>query len=230
MGLRKDRMMEPQFYRIKVAILGLYGVGKTALITRATRNEFDYHTIPTLGAMYNSVYMTRRDEEDAYHMAKKQDFSETCQDVFKFDVWDTAGQERYRSLLPMYYRGAEIIIFVHDGSYESKEALREIVKDVRDTNPDKTMTLGIVQNKADIKSIKYQKEFNESFNMDLCVHVSAKSGQGVKSFMETLFRKHIHKIPKQIRIDSPVFTLELTPSARRRCCSSSTYQNHQDDS
>ena len=32
----------------------------------------------------------------------------------QFNVWDTAGQERYRSLAPMYYRGAKAAVVVYD--------------------------------------------------------------------------------------------------------------------
>ena len=32
----------------------------------------------------------------------------------KFEIWDTAGQERYRSLAPMYYRGASAAVIVFD--------------------------------------------------------------------------------------------------------------------
>jgi GTPase SAR1 family protein len=30
------------------------------------------------------------------------------------EIWDTAGQERYRSLAPMYYRGAQAAVVVFD--------------------------------------------------------------------------------------------------------------------
>lgn len=39
---------------------------------------------------------------------------ETNGEHIKFNIWDTAGQERYRSLIPMYLRGAAIAIIVYD--------------------------------------------------------------------------------------------------------------------
>lgn len=32
----------------------------------------------------------------------------------KVQIWDTAGQEKYKSLAPMYYRGAAAAIVVYD--------------------------------------------------------------------------------------------------------------------
>ena len=32
----------------------------------------------------------------------------------ELDIWDTAGQERYRSLAPVYYRGAQAAVVVYD--------------------------------------------------------------------------------------------------------------------
>src|SRR5688500_12778127 len=34
--------------------------------------------------------------------------------IFKHELWDTAGPERYRSLAPMFYRGAAIVILIYD--------------------------------------------------------------------------------------------------------------------
>lgn len=48
--------------------------------------------------------------------------------LIKFEIWDTAGQERYRSLAPMYYRGAAAAVIVYDvTSKESFEGARSWV-------------------------------------------------------------------------------------------------------
>lgn len=32
----------------------------------------------------------------------------------RFEIWDTAGQEKYRSVAPLYYRGAHAALLVYD--------------------------------------------------------------------------------------------------------------------
>lgn len=50
----------------------------------------------------------------------------------KFELWDTAGQERYRSLAPMYYRGAAAAIIVFDlTDEESLDGAKAWVKELR---------------------------------------------------------------------------------------------------
>eukprot|EP00960_Hanusia_phi_P062508 765173-Hanusia_phi.AAC.1 len=44
-------------------------------------------------------------------------------------IWDTAGQERFRSMAPMYYRGAEAAILVLDcTNADSYEKVRSWVE------------------------------------------------------------------------------------------------------
>ena len=54
-----------------------------------------------------------------------------CSNV-KIEIWDTAGQERYRSLAPMYYRGAQAAIVVFDlTNHESFEGAKSWVKELQ---------------------------------------------------------------------------------------------------
>ena len=51
-------------------------------------------------------------------------------------IWDTAGQERYRSLAPMYYRGAAAAIVVYDITNKwSFEGMDRWVREVEEHAP-----------------------------------------------------------------------------------------------
>ena len=78
-------------YKLKMVILGDSGVGKSCLLTRYVNNIYSEFFTSTIGA----AFMTKN-----------------IDDKFRVDIWDTAGQERYRSLIPMYLKGAHIILLV----------------------------------------------------------------------------------------------------------------------
>ena len=79
--------------KIKLVLLGNSGAGKTCIVKRMINNIFNVNNSSTIGAAY-TIYSIDKN--------------------VKIEMWDTAGQERYHSLLPMYARGAEIIIVVID--------------------------------------------------------------------------------------------------------------------
>jgi len=72
-------------------------VGKTSLLQRYTQNKFDpKNTTSTTGAFF---------------VAKKVTVSGV---KVRLQLWDTAGQERFRSMAPMYYRGANAALLLYD--------------------------------------------------------------------------------------------------------------------
>ncbi|KAG8739639.1 hypothetical protein FRC10_005375 [Ceratobasidium sp. 414] len=80
----------------KVVIMGSAGVGKTSLVTRYVEERFVPQTTTTTGAFFHSKKVTVDGTK------------------VRLQIWDTAGQERFRSMAPMYYRGASAAILVYD--------------------------------------------------------------------------------------------------------------------
>ena len=75
-------------YLFKVVLIGDSGVGKSNLLSRFTRNEFNLESKSTIGV----EFATRSINVDGR--------------TIKAQIWDTAGQERYRAITAAYYRGA----------------------------------------------------------------------------------------------------------------------------
>ncbi|KIR26459.1 rab family protein [Cryptococcus deuterogattii LA55] len=79
----------PDGLEAKVVLLGSQGVGKTSLILRYTTRTFSVTPPP---ATIGSSLHTRKLVHSGVRV--------------KLQIWDTAGQERFRSMAPIYYRGA----------------------------------------------------------------------------------------------------------------------------
>lgn len=83
-------------YLFKVVLIGDSAVGKSNLLSRFARNEFDPNNKATIGV----EFLTQELEIDG-KMVKAQ-------------IWDTAGQERFRAVTSAYYRGAVGALIVYD--------------------------------------------------------------------------------------------------------------------
>ena len=83
-------------FQFKLVLLGDSAVGKSSLVLRFVRGQFFEYQESTIGAAFLTQTVALDDA------------------TVKFEIWDTAGQERYRSLAPMYYRGASAAIVVYD--------------------------------------------------------------------------------------------------------------------
>ena len=71
-----------------VVVIGDSGVGKSNLLSRFTRDEFNLESKSTIGVEFATRSVSIEGK------------------TIKAQIWDTAGQERYRAITSAYYRGA----------------------------------------------------------------------------------------------------------------------------
>ena len=88
-------------YLFKIVIIGDSAVGKSNLLSRYARNEFNMHSKATIGVEFQTQVMEIDNKE------------------VKAQIWDTAGQERFRAVTSAYYRGAVGALIVYDISRRS---------------------------------------------------------------------------------------------------------------
>ena len=185
----------------KVVMLGDSGVGKSCLVSRFIRNEFSEFEEPTIGAAYQVKELTRENDQTSV----------------KLEIWDTAGQERYRSLTPMYYRGAKVALICFDiTSEESFKGAASWLREISKKGP-KDCTIFLVATKVDKTDEKVctGKELAASENLAY-FETSAKSGKNI----DNLFRsatKHAKKDCKPRSLEQGLWDNEEIRS-NQHCC------------
>ena len=91
-----DDNEEKEFYEVRYIIVGDSGVGKTNIIYRFVKGEFQNDVQSTLGVDFLSKNMQKKDI------------------IFKLQIWDTNGMETFRSIRQNYYKNAACAIIVYD--------------------------------------------------------------------------------------------------------------------
>ena len=107
-------------HEAKVVILGAAGVGKTCIGARFVKDQFVGYTASTIGASFFVKELTVGAQK------------------ITLSIWDTSGQDRFRSMAPLYYRGAVAAIFVfsitdEDSFVKMKNWVRELQSNVEGT-------------------------------------------------------------------------------------------------
>lgn len=122
-------------YLFKLVLIGDSGVGKSNLLSRFTRNEFNLESKSTIGV----EFATKSLNVDGK--------------VIKAQIWDTAGQERYRAITSAYYRGAVGALLVYDVTRRSTfENVGRWLKELRD-HTDPSMVVMLIGNKSDLRHL-----------------------------------------------------------------------------
>ena len=168
-------------YSVKFIIVGDSSVGKSNILLRFSRNEFDSGHQATLGIEFANKHVIHNNVD------------------YLVQVWDTAGQENFRSVTRAYYKASAVAMVVYDiSNEESFQHIQAWIKDCKDLAP-KTVQLILIGNKSDLEDQRViSKERGEqlaSENNMLFFETSALNGNGV----EEAFQKSIELVDQKIR-------------------------------
>jgi small GTP-binding protein len=120
-------------YFVKLVLIGDSGTGKTNLMLRYTKNQFDLETKTTIGVEFS----TR--EINIEHTK------------YKYQIWDTSGQDQ--GLSTAYFRCVNICIIVYDiTKYETFVNVNNWIKKVRDNSSN--AQIYVIGNKIDLEHLR----------------------------------------------------------------------------
>jgi small GTP-binding protein len=171
--------MQSQPDVFKVSFVGDASVGKTSIIARYSNRHFLESPATTVGTSVVQVILPYGDNQ------------------FIVNLWDTAGQERFRSLVPLYIRGADLVVLVFAVSNaESFRGLEPWLHEIRD-NTTVSCPIIIVGNKSDLDWTISKEEAQNWALSQQCqiVFTSAKSEENITALFQIIaeFRANTNK-------------------------------------
>lgn len=167
-------------YLIKIVLIGDTGVGKTNLLSRFSRNQFNPDSKSTIGV----EFATKTLEIDGK--------------TIKAQIWDTAGQERYRAITSAYYRGAIGALLLYDISASlTFNSLSRWLKELRE-NADSNMVVMLVGNKCDLTETRAVTEdegveFAKSKDL-MFIETSARDSTNVQEAFTQLINEIVSRL------------------------------------
>jgi len=166
-------------YLFKVVLIGDSGVGKSNLLSRFTRDEFNIESKPTIGV----EFATRSLNIDGK--------------IVKAQIWDTAGQERFRAITSAYYRGAVGALLVYDVTrHVTFQNVERWLKELRE-HTDPNITVMLIGNKCDLRHLvaiptQDGRSFAEGESLYFTETSALESTDVDKAFVEVL--SHIYHV------------------------------------
>lgn len=160
---------------MKVVLLGNYYVGKSSICQRISKGYYNENSESTIGAGFYSINFR-------YNSIGEIDT------VIKMDIWDTSGQEKYRTITPLYYHNADIIILVFDlSSHHSFNDINYWVAEIKTQTTIKDEQIFIVGNKKDIVEFSpLDEHVYKLYPHFKYFKISAKTSEGIRELFSEI--------------------------------------------
>ena len=194
----------------KLILLGDSAVGKTNILSKYLRDEFDQNSKSTVGVEFS----TRNIKIDSY--------------IIKVQIWDTAGQERYRSITNAYYKGAKGGLLIFDLTRRATfDSIDKWIPDLK-TNGDENMVIILIGNKNDLKEqreVSTEEGENKAKMFKMAyMETSALDGNNIENafneLINTVYKKNYLKYEKELikNIDKGIDLNNQEIKYKRVCC------------
>ncbi|XP_062108087.1 ras-related protein RABA5e [Humulus lupulus] len=182
-------------YLFKIVIIGDSAVGKSNLLSRYARNEFNMHSKATIGVEFQTQSMDIDGKE------------------VKAQIWDTAGQERFRAVTSAYYRGAVGALVVYDITRRTTfDSIGRWLDELK-THSDTTVARMLVGNKSDLEnirdvSVEEGKNLAEAEGL-FFMETSALDSTNVRKAFELVIREIYNNVSRKV-LNSDTYKAELS--------------------
>ena len=124
---------EPYDFLFKMILIGDSSVGKSNILLKYLKDQFDPNSRATVGVEFGTKNITLNNKK------------------IKIQIWGTAGQERYRSITSAYYKGAKGAFIVYDITRKTTfENIDKWIADLK-TNGDSNISIVLIGNKSDLE-------------------------------------------------------------------------------
>ena len=163
----------------KILLLGDAGVGKSSIILRYTKNEYNAKMVSSIGVDFKAKDIIVNDKK------------------VKLQLWDTAGHERFRTITTSYYRGAHGIATVFDLSdRESFEHVERWLEEINKYAKENVMRF-LIGNKSDLvdeRKVTYEEVRTLANRLNIYyVETSAKNNINISEFFQIATKNFLNK-------------------------------------
>ena len=200
-------------YLFKLIIVGDTNVGKTNIMSKYIKDQFNITSKSTIGVEFGTKIL------------------EIDNKKVKAQIWDTAGQERYKSITSAYYKGAKGAFIVYD--ITNKSTFESVDKWIKDLNSygDKNLTMLLIGNKSDLedKRIINKEEGEEkakSFELGF-IETSAYNGDNIDQAFDIMLKEVLKRYIVENDVNNDEFeggtgnNIELVKkneTKKKKCC------------